>query len=171
MRGTPFYLLPEKYPILTSQFAGKKIARRTPYFMQADLVVPASTNGRSFDPSSFLNNQEFPFEVVCMVMQITTLDSSAVPQVDPNIGSLYRYVQMTMKLQGVARDMTKGNTRLSATLPDVNSRVVDFAAPLYLEKSEGFDIAISNAITSASAAGGIRMEIGFEGSLIEFSGT
>ena len=167
MRGTPFFQLPDRYPVKGSRYYNMKIARRTWYIMQADLTIPPSTSGRSFGPSDFLNNQEFPFEVVTFRPNITTLDSQGVPQVDPTIGSLYRYVQITMKIQGLARDICKANSRLSAII-DGSTLDMNFPAPLYLELAMGLDVTGSNAITSASAAGGIRLECGFMGSLLEF---
>lgn len=163
--------LPEFYPVMGSAHNGRRIIKRTPYIIQADLIVPASTSNREFAQGSFEHANDYPFEVLRMIPRVTSLDSSSLPQLDDiaGIGDLRRFVQISMKLVGAQRDMTKFNTRLSAIMPK-DSDVYDFYAPLYCEKGQGFQVAVSNAVTSANAAGGIRMEIGFVGNTLEFEG-
>jgi len=169
MRGSVNIILPDTYPIRTSKFANRRINRRSPYAMQGELIVAPSTSGKSFDPSMFLNNQEFPFEVLTMVPRVVCLDTNGIPIADPTgIPSVYSYVSMTMKLLGVAREMTKSNSRLLGLLP-LDAMEMDFASPLYIERSEGFDVTMSNALPSSAAAGGVRISISFLGSLIELS--
>lgn len=161
-----FARLPEVYPRRpNSSLGGRRIVRRLPYIMAGELIVAASSSA-DFNPATFAHNEELPFEVISMVPQITCLDASQVPIVDPNIGSLYRYVQLKLQLIGSARYITKSASRLSAILPK-DSYVYNLGQPLYLEKAEGFAGTVSNAILVASAAGGIRMEIGFHGNLLE----
>lgn len=169
MRSQIIIKLPDEYPrFKNSKFAGRRIVKRSPYFMPGELVVPASTSGRDFADGTFTHNADYPFEVTAMMPFITTLDVNGLPQNDPGIGSLrnlYRFVQLQMKFVGIVRDMTKSAQRLSS-MTDLGV-AVHFDAPIYLETSQGFAVTVNNFITAADAAGGIRMEISFLGSILE----
>jgi hypothetical protein len=164
--------LPDRYPVKGSALFGKRIVGRTEYWMQGDKVVPSINTATAFDQSVFLHNENMPFEVIKMVPFIDPLsdDDPATPLTDNvnriNFGSLGRYVQLAIQLKGITRPMTKSPSRLSAILAK-DTYDHEFLSPLYFEASQGFDITVTHSLPIAIAAGGIRMEIGFMGYLLE----
>ncbi len=163
--------LPEKYPLKDeSPFSGKTIYRRTPYIMQADLTLASGAGVTSFPDGAFGHNEAMPFEVLRMVPFIDPLASSGSPLSDSGIyidfSSLLRFVQVNIQLKGASRYMTKVKSRLSAIV-EKGSLVFDFQQPLYIERSEGFSIDVTHDVPSALAAGGIRVELGFIGNMLE----
>lgn len=157
--------LPDRYPNLqNSPFANRKIVARDLYIMQADLTLASGAALTTFPDSSFLHNESLPLEVLEMVPFVDPLNSSSDPLSDTgveiNFMSLFRFVTLTIGYRGKSRNMTKTASRLSAMVQK-DTLTLPFYNPVYLERSEGFTVAVEHDVPSASAAGGIRMEIGF----------
>jgi hypothetical protein len=150
---------------LPREYKGRQIKQRTPFVMSGDLVVPTGGAGRLFADGTFYYAQDLPFEVTRMIPTFVTLDAQSVVQANPVL-PLLNQVQIQLQLIGAARAMTLVATRLSVLLQN-DELEWDFDAPLYLERGTGFQVAVTNQITGANAAGGIRMEIGFLGSLLD----
>lgn len=147
-------------------YKGRRIRYRQPFAMAADLVVPASTAGQVFADSSFYNALDMPFEVTRMVPNVTTLDVSGVPQADPtSIASLNSYVRLFIQMITSNTPTTFASSRLSVLI-NKNTLAWEFDSPVVFETRNGFKVSCDNQLTSAKAAGGIRMELAFEGSLL-----
>lgn len=153
---------------LPDVYKGRPIRQRLPFIMAGDLVVPASTSGRQYADGTFYYAQDLPFEVMRMIPNVTTLDSQGVPQQDPTttIGNPIRSVQLAIQSIAASRAITLVPTRVSV-LVNKDTLAWEFDAPQYLEKGSGYQITVNNLIAVGVAAGGIRMEISFEGSLID----
>lgn len=152
---------------LPKEYKNRFVKQRLPFALSGDLVVPAATSGRTYPDGTFYYAQDLPFEVVSMHPNVTTLDNNGVPQADPNIGSTLRSVQIVVQLIGSVRTLTPAACRLSVLVGSVEW---EFDQPLYLERGSGFQVTVNNQIPSGSAAGGIRMEIAFKGSLLDIGG-
>jgi hypothetical protein len=155
---------------LPTEFMGKRIKRRIPYVLAGDLTCNASAIGiaRSFPDGTFYHGVELPFEVTRAKPSIITLDSNGADQADPNIGSTDHLVQLQVKLIGASRDMTAVATRISV-LRQQDDQCWQFDAPLVLLQRDGFQVQVTQNIPSGSAAGGIRMELSFLGSLLDLA--
>jgi hypothetical protein len=150
---------------LPAEYKGKRVTKRMPYTMPGDLQVNPQAGPVLFSAGQFLHNVDFVFEATKFVPNVTALDGSFIPIADPNIGSLFRWVLMQIKVIGLEQVINKSPQRLSSLL-DKDTFEWAFEAPIYIEKSQGFDVAVTNQIPSASAAGGIRFEAAFIGSLL-----
>ena len=151
---------------LPTVYKGQAIRYRQPFTMAADLVVPASTAGQVFADSSFYNALDMPFEVTKLIPNVTTLDGSGIPQADPTgIASLNSYVRLMIQMITSNTPVTFVSSRLSVLI-DKGALIWPFDAPVVLETRNGFKVSCDNQLTSAKAAGGIRMELTFVGSLL-----
>lgn len=163
--------LPDRYPDIPGSKIkpGTPIRRRLPWFMPGELIVPPATTDLVFPTTTFASSLEMPMEITGFVPFLTTLDASGLPQDDPGIGSLrsiYRYSLLQMRLQGGPPwYLTQAKQRLSSLVTLGGD--VPFDSPCYLENGYGFWVAMDNLMTAAQAAGGVRVEISFQGSLLD----
>ncbi len=158
------YTLPDK-------FSGRKIKRRIPYALAGDLTITASAIGvaRAFPDGTFYHGVELPFEVTRMKPAVVTLDSNSADQNDlifATVGTVFHMVQLQVKLIGASRDMTAVATRLSV-LTQSDDNCWQFDAPLTLLQRDGFQVMVTQNVPASVAAGGVRMELAFLGSLLD----
>jgi hypothetical protein len=151
---------------LPREYQGHAIKKRLPFVMAGDLIVPPASSSRVFPDGTFVYSQDLPFEVMRLVPNVSTLDTNGALQADPASTDKWAAVQIQVQLLGSVRFMTLVQTRLSALIVKGDKEWV-FEHPLYIERGAGFAVTVSNGLPSAVAAGGIRMEIGFVGSLLE----
>jgi len=160
---------PNPAPTKNSVFAGRRIKRRYPWFMPGELVIDPATSDLVFPSNTFVSALEYPMEITGFIPFLTTLDSAGDPQDDPGIGSLrniYRYVLIQLKMiGGPPVYLTQAKQRLSSLVALGGD--VPFDAPIYLENGQGFWVAADNQLSSAAAAGGVRLEMSFQGSYLE----
>lgn len=145
--------------------------RPLPYYLGGTLNVDAATTGAVFADTTFDHNLDLPFEILRWVPRVTTYVSTNVIQSDPAgarvVGDeLWRWVKLKFEGKGRTRAWMKSMTLISTLIAGADSHV-ELDQPYYLEKGEGLTITVDNNLTSALAAGGIRMELAFHGYLIE----
>ena len=160
--GTP---LPEFYvdPVSKQKY---RIRARHPYVLMADNTVPAATS-RAFQDGSFYHGAELPFEVTRAKPKVVTLDNSGLDQADPNKGGVGHLVLLSIRKLGKSLDLLGNPTRL-VTLIDDTTGFWDFDAPEYLSTKDGFQpVMVTNSVPVGDAAGGIRVSLAFQGSLLE----
>jgi len=149
---------------MTEDGRRRRIVRRIPHTMFAEVTVAAATSGQSFNSGDLEHAMSEPFEIHRLYFNVTTLDSGAIPQADPNIGKR-EFVKVTVELTGGSKKMTHSAHRLS-DFGSADSRVWDWEEPLVLDRSEGFSITADNSLAASAAAGGVRVEASFYGYLL-----
>jgi len=152
----------ERFP---ESYKGRKIIDRVPYTMHGDQTVAASTSGQLFPEATFLHNIGEPFEIHRVKINVVSLDSGADPQADPSNGDIRHWIRVTMKSRGGSKMITKNATRL-ISLVNNETNAWEWEWPYTLEQSEGFEISLDNNIAVGDAAGGVRIELNFQGYLL-----
>lgn len=153
---------------LPKEHKGRSIKNYIPYVMSGDLTISAANIGiaKAFPDGTFYLGIDMPMFVTKCKPSVVTLDINGAQQADPNIGDLKSLVQLTAKLLGASRDLTAVPTRL-ASLVDGDDAFWNWDYPLVIEGKSGFIVNGINNVPSASAAGGIRLQVAFHGVLFD----
>lgn len=146
---------------LPDSYKGRRIEKRLPYVMFAQLNIAASTTGASFADSSFLHSTDKPFEVHRAAIHVTAVDGSDVPTtaLTPNSET---FARLDISDTGSNERLTKTATRVQNLVAD-NTKMLELDDPYVMEYQTGFVITGDNQHASTR----IRIQVAFHGYLLK----
>lgn len=146
-----------------THFNGLRIKYRVPYTIAGELIVAAGGANTPFPAATFLNTVDKPFEIREVNLQASQSllgGANFIPIAEP-APSIDKFWRLRMRDVSRNQEITK-NAQLAATLKRTNSNVWFWDDFAYIERAEGYEIAIDNLL----AANFLRAEITFEGYLL-----
>lgn len=150
----------------------KEIRRRvSPWYLTATKDVAAATTGVQYNAADLTHALNLPFEITRWLPRVTTYVSGTTIQSDPAGAriagdELWRWVKIKIEGIGKARAWMSSMSLLSTLMKGYDHHV-ELDEPYYLKQGWGLQVTVDNNLTAALAGGGIRMELGFHGHLIE----
>lgn len=146
---------------LPETYNGRKIQKRIPYTMFAEVAIAVSTNGTAFSDSSFLHTVDKPLEIHRVAIHATAVDGSDIPTtaMTPNTQTFGR---VDIRDTSANERLTKSVTRVE-NLVDNNTKFWEWDDPYTIEFQQGFTITGDNQ----NAGTRMRIQIAFHGFLLK----
>lgn len=156
---------------LAASWAGREITDRSPYEMAGELALTTG-QGTTLMPEGLLQvGVDKPFEVHRLIPRIYARDSSNIlinPQPDQEL--LQGLVKLDLENTGLQLKMTKVPTVIGAIVKGSSERTWEFAEPMTISRSNGFQASLQAATFPANTAiaslNNLLVTLVFEGFLL-----
>lgn len=149
---------------LKDTYNGRKIEKRIPYTMHADLNMAVSTSGNSFADSAFMHTVDKPFEVHRVSVHATAVDSSNVPTTALTTPNNQTFCRVDIQDTAGNERMTKSAQRVE-TLVNDQTKLWEWDDPYTIEYQQGFTVTGDNQNASTR----FRIEMTFHGYLLKLA--
>lgn len=154
---------------LPTTYAGKIIYDRVPYLLYGEQAYTTAQGNTAFPQAQFSCQTTKVFEVHRMIPRLVALGDGGVPlATQPAQDLLAALIKLTIKIFDQEQSMTRVPTRIIALTKGESERTWEFADPVYLPASTGFDVA-AEAVAYPAIQGlvSILVCISFEGFQIQ----